>query len=585
MSDLNIIVPIAVVLVIALAVSGGSGGSEQYDEAYSDYGGGMEYRESGYDMDRSMMGGQVWGHGMMGPGFQAPSVQTDLTTATERRLQRDRESWTRNPKAGQNILDKSKEILREVSDELRQTQTLRTEIDRSETRTDEVQRKEHELQARIDFHNATFKDAKQRGILTLYLRELNELESVLLKSIQDGTVAYYMGGDTTPLTMDQRKFIIKNIQRVSHDLNQLEDQSANIIALAKETIRISKMLDDEAILELDRPQSEMSGYAVSEAATAFRRAVPVADKSAFNQNPNQVDLHKPHVQPQILDFDVPDIPEPKSFFPPLKSLDAHLEQGRLRAIREDSLNVAEPTTPRGKQLRERLSNSPNINRLRNTLSKPSPASLIIPQEDETFSDPSAYAASGDFPEDVLLYISSETGRKGAQAKRLDDFMAELAKRQIETSELRDIMEKSKGAEPSKRDKLVRDIQLVTPEVAKRVRAYTGQRTNQPLVTSVEQLLNLDQAEKEAFRSELNALGRELSVGIRNKNARGLEIVRKKIQNSAPHGTERGAFYKVRNTRAALINDKGQKLDFTLVSNDNLYKAWNKVLDNAIGAVI
>ena len=80
MSDLGVIIPIAVVLVVALALGGSSGVSEPNEEDFFDeYYDGRVLEES-FAMQQSFAMRQ-----------DTQTVRSDITSATEQRFDRDRE--------------------------------------------------------------------------------------------------------------------------------------------------------------------------------------------------------------------------------------------------------------------------------------------------------------------------------------------------------------------------------------------------------------------------------------------------------------------------------------------------------------
>ena len=155
-------------------------------------------------------------------------------------------------------------------------------------------------------------------------------------------------------------------------------------------------------------------------------------------------------------------------------------------------------------------------------------------------------------------------------------MSSLNRKGIDSEDLRSVLDRSKGAKDEVRADLIDEAFRLTPKIRSRVRNYIAPELTNPVK-------KLDARDQAIFRDELNALQGQLNVAKRNKDIRGLEKVRRKINNSAPPGTAKGVFYAVKLNRES----DPRKLDFSndQVKETNAYKAWLTVFNNAENAVL
>ena len=561
MSDLGVIIPIAVVLVVALALGGSSGVSEPDEEEFFD-----DYYAGRFSEPFETR-------------VETQTARSDMTSATEQRFDRDRAAWQENPREGVTLIRAAKDIYAEVSQGAERIQELAKSLDQVQEQDEDTRALVEELHRAIVEHQDKFVDFRERDILKYYTKELQDTELYITNSIRKGDVNFMFGAET-PMTLEERHFVVQKITEILHEIKSFSDNQANIIYRAKESLKIHeqvKELQDNEFLNGGAPASELGGYAVSDTNSIFRKSVPASyERSAFTQVSQGGFGRLPSSAPTD---DVPDVPEPVggavrgSFFANPKSLATQLEQSQLRTIREDASNAARPLTP-VKPIETVNRGSPSFQKsqseVRRIINRESGFSQSARADD--FSDQASYAESDEFPKNVQTYITSESGPSGKEADKLETFMAELAQRGIANQDLRNIMDQSKGARGAVREQLIKQAFDLTPKIRSRVRSFIAPELTNPPRGG--QLFKLDGRGMALFKEELKKIEGELNVARRNSDQRLLQNVKRKINNSAPPGTPKGTFYGAKLNRTS----DPRQLSFTNedVKATPAYKLWLKV---------
>ena len=294
MSDLEIIIPVAIVAVLALTLGSGSGNpipEPSYDDLDS-----MTWIE---DVD---------------------SVQTNVEPSKE------------------TIMD----AFETVSSKIGKIQQLAQALDEASERDDDVISLEEDLKQKIK----EFKEisAASTPLLSRYLQYYKNKEEELTKQI-----------DTTkdPLNKKTLQNMLRDCSIKSHEAENFRDHATNILYRAEESIRLNAEAYQPIILpdgfDEHVDPSELGGYAISETNSAFVRSVPVASKPSFNQGVS-TNLHKlPAPITQDDDIPVPDIPEPQTYFSTPKPINRLLDLAKLKSTIQESRDL--PQTPPSLKLR------------------------------------------------------------------------------------------------------------------------------------------------------------------------------------------------------------------------------------------
>ena len=339
MSDLGVIIPIAVVLVVALALGGSSGVSEPNEEDFFDeYYDGRVLEES-FAMQQSFAMRQ-----------DTQTVRSDITSATEQRFDRDREDWEQNPREGGTILRAAKDVFFEVSQSLGRIQELAQTLDQEEHHDIDTDAMVEDLQRRIVDHEEKYVDFKEKNILRYYVQALEHAENEITESIRESDNNFVFGG-SEPMSVEQRQFMIQKFTNILHEIKSFGDTQSNILYEARRSLTYQTHTDEKdqnEFLDGGAPASEMGGYPISETNSANLRAIGVSHHpSAFTQ----VQMGSFGREPSSALITTPDVPEPQtgavagSFFAQPKSLETQLHQSQLASIREEASHVARPLTP------------------------------------------------------------------------------------------------------------------------------------------------------------------------------------------------------------------------------------------------
>jgi hypothetical protein len=204
MSDLGVIIPIAVVLVVALALGGSSGVSEpDEDEFFEEFYAGR-FSEP------------------FATRVETQTERSDMTSATEQRFDRDRAAWQENPREGQTLLRAAKDIYAEVSQGAERIQELAKSLDQVQEQDEDTRALVEELHRAIVEHQDKFVDFRERDILKYYTKELQDTELYITNSIRKGDVNFMFGAET-PMTLEERHFVVQKITEILHEIKSFSD--------------------------------------------------------------------------------------------------------------------------------------------------------------------------------------------------------------------------------------------------------------------------------------------------------------------------------------------------------------------------
>jgi hypothetical protein len=150
---------------------------------------------------------------------------------------------------------------------------------------------------------------------------------------------------------------------------------------------------------------------------------------------------------------------------------------------------------------------------------------------------------------------------------------------IENKDLRDVMDQSRGADDSVRERLIKEAYDLTPKIRTRVKSFIAPELTNPRGGGP---MHLDGRDMALFAEELEKISGQLNVARRNKDPRQLQLVKRKINNSAPPGTAKGTFYNAKINRTAPV-----QLNFTnaQVKSTPAYKLWLQVKNRVENAEI
>jgi hypothetical protein len=534
MSDLGIIIPVAIVAVIALALGSSSGVSnpDQFDDWELDTP--MDYaRKLSMDLGPSYdpHGAQydkAWG--------TPPKIFAgDFKSKTEIRFDNDTESWELHPQRGKNIVEKTTEIQEEVSQGLQEISAVRKGLTEKNDRDVDL---EEELERRLTDYENRYYTRNQRFILTMYQTSVDNVEHEITFSLTQKQKFKFTGG-IDYLTRDERGKLVQTLTNLSQGLRRFKETNDDELSMAREAIRISKAMDDvNTMLHGSVPVEEVGGYAESTTNVQFQHPQTPSNQNQFSQAPqsslNRIPASAP---PDLHNPDGIFLGTPTNLTSSVEATPLNLTtriQGMMRNSREESSNLPAPRTPPRKPSPAPKS-SPDFSRLAPQVIGVINRTSFPPQEEETFS------------EDTL-----------------DNLMDDMQKREAETQELRNV---------------------TTPETTKPKTSMNRPKPKRPTqpwrnkdIEKVKLVFDLSKNDEEIFYRELDQIQRALDIASGNQDQRGILRVREMIEMSAPPGTERGALYKARRDMTVMkIGSK--KIDFSEVKNDKIFREWERVFDN------
>jgi len=273
MSDLELIIPVAILLVVALGMGSSGGGSskteaEQEEELFEEYYKGRFQEDFGVRDDTK-------------------TVRSDMTSRTEQRFDTDRQVWQKDPREGKTLIRSSEDITAEVLKSVDRIEELAKTLDGIQDRDADSEALAQELQVLITAHQTFYSDFKERHILKYYIQELTDMEDYISRSIAENNESFTFGG-SQPMSMQDRKVTIQKITELISEMSDFTDRQANVIYQAKESLKMHELMDepgDKSFLNAKAPESELGGYAISETNSEFKRTVPAAERSAFTQLP------------------------------------------------------------------------------------------------------------------------------------------------------------------------------------------------------------------------------------------------------------------------------------------------------------
>ena len=579
MSDLGIIVPIAIVVLVALALGSSSGVADPDEwETYT------------ADMARiEDFGSPVeWG---------SPPPQTIRQSQSDFRFDRDQETWQLQPNGGEAMLELSKRMLDEQVGLMSNLREVREKLDEQQEQDEESMQIATELEDRLESYQSEYVDREGRNILVHYRGQIDDIEHAITGSLDSDDNFLFFGEN---MTKERRRDLIQHFRSLSRSMSEYLHEETQQLHYVRESLKIHSSLEPPSMFDGRVPDEERGGYVGSVTNSQFQQPSGTPDRHDFDQGP-RVRLNKPPAS-------APNDPEVSQLggFGPFEvprftgnpiNLSTRL-QGDMRDARTQAMNQPAPPATPPRRIPSAHKGSPDFRSLqikvKSVRDRVSPFPL---QHEETFSTTSeamsdenvSYVQGQAFGNDVVKYISSPAGPDGQGSDRLEKLMTAMKERQIETLDLDRILETSKDASQSERSKLLRETTLVTPKIKKRVLNFVSRdvksRTVQPVRRVVpESLWKVSANALDVYRRNLERIQSELDIAEANQDRRGMMGLRTRIEQSAPPGTDKGCLYEARRDRSFLRSGR-RKIDFSVVEKDEVYQQWNRVLTNIENAML
>ena len=180
MSDLEVIIPVAIILVVALGMGSSGGGSskteaEQEEELFEEYYKGRFQEDFGVRDDTK-------------------TVRSDMTSRTEQRFDTDRQVWQKDPREGKTLIRSSEDITAEVLKSVDRIEELAKTLDGVQDRDADSEAMAQELKVLITAHQTFYSDFQERHILKYYIKELQDMEDYISRSIAENNESFTFGG-------------------------------------------------------------------------------------------------------------------------------------------------------------------------------------------------------------------------------------------------------------------------------------------------------------------------------------------------------------------------------------------------------
>ena len=571
MSDLNVIIPLAIVLAVALMAGGGGGGSapEEPDDRPD------EYRFTPL-------------HEQPGFGLRHPrrhSMSSVTTTRTEQRFVADKQTWEDTPRA---LPDKATELLTEVYSEQKKLIEAREKAQSLQTRESG-----EELSAQLGRYMEYYQGFGNASVNNLYVLELQTNIEELTKSLDEHPGSdYEWKGGGQQLSTANRTQLISVFLDLKHELSTYDDRINHEIEVCKTVIEALVDPTESNVLFDQRTQvSDIDGYAVSENQSFVGKVIGVHDTPQYAKSE---DLRPDISMEENLLKGVPEVPEPDTYFhKPTKSVEPIMKR-----IAEHHVMQDHPSTPprkpsskhRGSPSFDRLSKQ--VQRIASTKSDfdqapPTPAFGAEP-EDEDFS-------SDEDVDQLSLYsklsldadsssIINDSATK-SQAQDLTSFLKEAGKRDIDTSVSRGLINQGRTTKDRRAlDTIEKNLRESNKKIRDEVKKYPSRLVTQPWKIKPKQLEFATHTPFKTARTTITAQTRfkdAIRTAVKNtrtlaasRNISQLEEQLERLKALAPEGFRDGSWYDALTSQENVKASNGKTVLYSDLSKEDMFKRYS-----------
>ena len=429
MSDLDFIIPLGLILAVAL-FAGGGGGGQASEEIY------RPKEPKHYlipSQERAL-------------GIRRQSITSVMTTRTEQRFQDDKPRWEYDPR---QLVEMAERTMTELNQE-------RVKLQNARVNAQEEQNKEsgERLSKALSNYVEYYAGKGHASLANFYAHELEATVDELTESLDDtpGPDYEWKGGGQR-LSAERRSVLIQQFLELKHALSSFEDDIQNEISTCRIILdEVHDPTEEDIPFDQESLVSKLEGYAVSESPSFAQKVIGVHETPRFEKTE---DL-KPEVSwEDNLVRGTPQIPEPATYFAkPTKSVET-IARSSLKRIAEHHVMLEHPQTPT-RRTQSKAKGSPHFERIVKmvrgipTTSEfnqgPSTPAFADEPEDEEFTsdeeDQMGLYSRLSLDSDSTSIVDNSASAQ--QARNLTSFLNEAAKRDIDTSVSRGLINQGKA---------------------------------------------------------------------------------------------------------------------------------------------